>query len=321
MIINRSHLPWAFLIAAATLVICAIYLEIFRPGSIPRYIPVPDSLGTFPFGHRSVGATPLGIAYGTAAFLIFIFAALLGGRKKVRHWRIGRAESWMRAHIWLSILTVPLVALHCGLRSGPLITTGLLVLYAIVMISGFYGLALQQFLPTQMMDRLTHEVIYDQIPFLRKKLIEAAIELQEELAPSQPISGGSRRMPPLSASGPASVIALAVENPMAGEGRAALREVLEDEVLPYLRAAGRSRSRLGRRESMDNLFRVLRISVPEEFRAKVDKMQRWCEESRQMELQTVLQHWLHYWLFVHVPASILLLIWTAWHAVTGLFYY
>ncbi len=319
MIINRSHLPWALLVAGATLIFSAAYLEVFRPGLIPRYIPVPDSAGIFPFGHRSVGATPLGIAYGTTAFMIFIFAALLGVRKKVRHWRIGRAESWMRAHIWLSILTIPLVALHCGFHSGSPMTTGLLILYAVVMVSGFYGLALQQFIPRQMMDRLSHEVIYDQIPHLRKLLVASAIELREELAPRELVSAGPKGAGVFGAGGAAAEPLL--KDQEAEEARATLLKMLESDVLPYLRARRGSRSRLGRQQVSDNLFQLLRLSVAEQHRAKVDQMRRWCDERRQMDLQTLMQHWLHYWLLVHVPASLLLLIWTAWHALTGLFYF
>ena len=50
-------------------------------------------------------------------------------------------------------------------------------------------------------------------------------------------------------------------------------------------------------------------------------MQSWCDQRRQMDLQARMQHWLHYWLLVHVPASLLLLVWTGWHAVTGLYFY
>src|SRR5690348_81648 len=101
MVINRSHLPWILITVAATLVMGVIYTEVFHRGALPDYIPVPKSWGSMPPGRRSIGATPLGIFYGTAAFLIFIFAALLGARKKKRHWRIGSARAWMRAHIWL----------------------------------------------------------------------------------------------------------------------------------------------------------------------------------------------------------------------------
>jgi hypothetical protein len=288
---------------------------------IPHVIAVHESLGSPPFGHRSVGSTPLGIAYGTAAYAIFIFAALLGGRKKVRHWRIGRAETWMRAHIWLSILTIPLVLFHCGFRAGSTMTTGLLVLYSVVMASGFYGLALQQFLPRQMMDRLSHEVIYDQIPYLRKLLVGSALEFRNELGPRQPAAGGAGRGGETTFKESGTAAAVAVEDPKAQEARAALREMLENEVLPYLEARKGSRFRLARRQISDNLFRMARVSVSEEYRGKVDEMESWCDQRRQMDLQLSMQNWLHYWLLVHVPTSLLLLIWTGWHAITGLFYF
>ena len=315
MIINRSHIPWALLVIVATVVSAAIYLQLFRPGTIPQ-IPVPDSFGVRPFGHRSVGATPMGIVDGTIAFLIFVFAALLGARKKMRTWRIGRAEAWMRAHIWLSVLTVPLVLFHCGFRSGSAMTTGLLILYAVVMVSGFYGLALQQFLPRQMMDTLSHEVIYEQIPYLRRQLVESAIALRKELGrlEQEPVGAGR-------AAGSGGSSAEEVDDYIKVEARATVREMLEKSVLPYLRARKGMRTRLGRKQISDELFRILRAGVGEEYGAMVDEMQSWCNQRRQMDVQTTMQHWLHYWLLVHVPASLLLLVWTAWHAVTGLYFY
>jgi hypothetical protein len=318
MIINRSHIPWLLMVAIVTVLLSVMYIEVFRPGSIPNYLPAPASLGQRPFGHRSVGATPLGIVYGAAAFLIFIFAALLGGRKKVRHWRIGRAETWMRAHIWLTVLTIPLVLLHCGFHSGSIMTTGLLVLYGIVMLSGFYGLALQQVIPKQMMERLSREVIYDQIPYLRKMLAESATRLREELAAAQPPDATAPRIPSFAGGAAA---ALAVARPDIVETRVTLVEVLDRDVLPYLRSRAASRSKLRHRQISENIFRMLRLSVVEEYRTRVDEMRVWCDDRRQMDLQETMQHWLHYWLFVHVPLSMLLLLWTAWHAFTGLYYY
>jgi hypothetical protein len=317
MIINRTHLPWALLVFLAALLLSVMYLELFRPGLLPPYIPLPASAGIPPFGHRSVGATPLGIAYGTAAFFIFIFASLLSGRKKVRHWRIGRAEAWLRAHIWLPILTIPLVLFHCGFRAGSPMTTGLLVLYGVVMASGFYGLALQQYLPRQMMDSLSHEVIYDQIPYLRGLLVDSAIELRKKLA-RQP-AGSPPRTLAMAGGGPAGT--LAVENAQAEEVRATLLEMLENEVLPYLQARKGSRLRLGQQQVADSLFRMLAASVGEEYRAPAGQMQAWCDQRRQMDWQAMMQRRLHYWLFLHVPASLLLLIWTAWHALSGLIFY
>jgi len=79
------------------------------------------------------------------------------------------------AHIWLTILTIPLVLFHCGFRLGGLHTSILFWLYAIVMVSGFWGLAMQHFLPHLMMERLPREFVYEQIPNVRATMFEAAL--------------------------------------------------------------------------------------------------------------------------------------------------
>jgi hypothetical protein len=321
MIINRSHIPWALFTAIFTAILAVIYLQLFHPLLVPAllrpYFPLPASLGAPPFGHRSVGATPMGIAYGVAAFLVFVFAALLGARKKVRAWRIGRAETWMRAHIWLSVLTIPLVLFHCGFRPGSPMTTGLLILYAVVMLSGFYGIALQQFIPSQMMDNLSYEVIHDQIPYLRKRLVESAAQMRKDISTREPDFINAARNSALAEPGASAAVA----DQKAQEALTTLREMLETTVLPYLRARYPRRMRLSHRRISTELFRMLRAGVGESFHSAADDMERWCDQRRQMDLQLTMHGWLHYWLLVHVPASMLLLLWTAWHAISGLFFY
>src|SRR5207237_4121236 len=120
----------------------------------------------------------VGLTLGAIAFGIFIFAALLGVRKKLLRLHIGSVQSWMRAHIWLTLLTIPLVILHSGFRLGGPMTILLLLLYVIVMVSGIYGLILQHRMPRLMQERVPVETIYQQIPHVRAKLREAAEQLR-----------------------------------------------------------------------------------------------------------------------------------------------
>src|SRR5204863_8151813 len=106
---------------------------------------------------RSVVGTPLGIIFGSVAAAIFVFAALLGLRRKRPTLKVGRLQLWLKGHIWLTILTIPLVLLHCGFSSGSPMTQWFLALYAVVMLSGFYGLALQHFLPRVMKEQVPLE--------------------------------------------------------------------------------------------------------------------------------------------------------------------
>ncbi len=58
--------------------------------------------------HYSIGNSPLGLTYGIVSFGIFLFAVLLSVRRKYPLLPIGRVQYWLRAHIWLTILTIPL---------------------------------------------------------------------------------------------------------------------------------------------------------------------------------------------------------------------
>ena len=96
---------------------------------------------------------------------------------------------------------------------------------------------------------------------------------------------------------------------------------LEDQVLPYLHARRGYRFRLSDSGYSGDAFRFVKLSVAEAYYGRVDEIQAWCDQRRMLDLQTRLHHWLHAWLFVHVPFSFLLLILTAWHAFVTLFYY
>ena len=96
------------------------------------------------------GGSVVGLVYGIAAFACMLVVGLLGARRKVPTWRIGRAATWMKGHIWLGLLTLPLVLFHGGFAFGGPLTTVLMVLLCAVLASGIYGLVLQQFLPRVM---------------------------------------------------------------------------------------------------------------------------------------------------------------------------
>jgi hypothetical protein len=65
-------------------------------------------------------------------------------------------------------------------------TTFLIVLYAIVMVSGIYGLALQHQLPRIMKERLPAETVYEQIPHIRAQLFAAATKMRDSFKPNPP---------------------------------------------------------------------------------------------------------------------------------------
>ena len=82
------------------------------------------------------GGSAIGLTFGIAGYALMLFAGLLGARKKVPVWRLGRAQTWMRGHLWLGSLSLLLILFHGGFAfRGPL-TLVLMVLLFIVIGSG-----------------------------------------------------------------------------------------------------------------------------------------------------------------------------------------
>ena len=315
---NRAHVPWLIFVVLATLFATWLYLGNFAPNQLPAGLGLPRQLMQQPSQHRSVGGTPLGLTFGAVAFAIFIFAGVLGVRKKFVLWRIGTVQSWMRAHIWLTLLTVPLVILHSGFRLGGEMTTLLVILYLIVMVSGIYGLALQNRMPHMMMERLPSEIVSEQIPHIRSRLYVAAKKLREslKLAPVVAMEAVGARAGAMREH-PAGSTALAED----AVSEATLAEFLDRQVLPYLSARSGKRFPLGKARFSEDTFRFLQLRVAETYRARVAEIQSWCDERRMLDLQLKMHHWLHGWLFIHVPISFILIGLTGWHAFVTLFYY
>src|SRR6185369_10176110 len=165
MRIDRTHQPWMIgaivMFIAATIVYVVYALQ--TPGG-PR------------------GGTAIGLAFGIAGYAVMLFEGLLGARKKVPVWRLGRASTWMRGHLWLGLLTLPLILFHAGFAFRGALTAVLMVLLVIVVASGILGAILQHYLPRAITTRVPMETIYEEIPHVRAQLREEAEQLVGALA-------------------------------------------------------------------------------------------------------------------------------------------
>ncbi|MBL8758526.1 MAG: hypothetical protein JNK35_08865 [Phycisphaerae bacterium] len=130
MLIDDKQRPWATLFVVLALLATAIYFI-----DAPRHTAGPN------------GSTVVGLTFGILGFFLMLFCAFLGLKRRVPHWRLGRAQAWLRGHIWFGLLVSVLVAYHTGFRAlGPIGWTlwGFLVF---VTISGIVGLYIQQTVP------------------------------------------------------------------------------------------------------------------------------------------------------------------------------
>src|SRR5262249_23469148 len=130
-----------------------------------------------PWDHRPTGSSFSLFVFGILGGSICFFEFLLWPRKRWRVLRLGPTKVWMRAHIWLGLLAVPLLILHSGFYFRTLEATILLVLFLIVIISGVWGLIMQQIIPQRMLAEVPAETVYSQIEHVSNLLVEEADRL------------------------------------------------------------------------------------------------------------------------------------------------
>src|SRR5579863_5460956 len=126
------------------------------------------------------GASPPGLLFGIAGGLIILFEFALWPRKSryVRAWRLlGRTQHWMRAHIWLGLVSVPLVWMHTGFLWGGWLSTTFAVLYLIAIAAGFFGLFMRSIFPPLILNQIPAETIYSQIPHVCEMILEDSDDL------------------------------------------------------------------------------------------------------------------------------------------------
>jgi hypothetical protein len=281
------------------------------------------------------GGSAIGLLFGIIGFGFMIFAALLGARKRVPVWRIGRAQAWMRGHLWLGLLSLPLIFFHGGFHFGGTLTQILMWLLIITVVSGVFGAALQHFVPQVMTVEVPLETIYDEIGHVRSLLCEEADRAIEALCGSLGLSKGSPEdglraggfaaiRPIATAVGSAGSAAAVTAAPeillLTEEESAPLRSIYLQEIRPFLEHPEQRGQRLAVADKARSAFNSLRTLLPTPARPTLDDLQDICDEARQLVRQERLHRWLHGWLLVHIPLSLALILLGAVHAVMALRY-
>lgn len=295
MRIDQTHRPWVIATAALAIVSTVAYV-VYSVES--------------PAGPR--GGSAAGLTFGIAGYGLMLYAGLLGARKQVPTWRIGRAQTWMRGHLWLGLLSLLLILFHGGFAfRGPL-TLVLMLLFFIVIGSGILGAAIQHYVPSLMTSRVPLETIYEEIPHVRAQLREEADQLAAAIC--GPLDGAEPAEAEMLEPAAAQTTLLEIEY----DDRERFREVYLGKVRPYL--ANPESAELADPLRSGETFDALRRLLAEPAHAVLDDLENICEEEKQLTRQIRIYRWLHAWLLVHVPLSIALLVLGAVHAVMALRY-
>lgn len=264
------------------------------------------------------GGSAMGIIFGVLGYSFMVFAGLLGMRKKFPIWRIGRAQNWMRGHLWLGLLSFPLILFHSGfsLRGGAL-TSVLMALFVIVILSGILGAVLQHYMPRLITQQVPMETIYDQIDRVRGTLLGEADVLVSEL--SDPVKMQSIALQ----SDTEEIGAVSTVLRLELEATQELRDFFETLMRPYLAQVGKGVAPgnvlANAIESKQNFLR-LRTLMPKVVHSSINDLEDICEEKRELDRQSKLHKFLHGWLMVHIPLSLALVILGLVHAIGALRY-
>ena len=283
MLIDRTHTRWA--VVTLGLAVGALGLRFWLGGDRP------DGL---------TGGTTAGLWFGVAGSMLMIFAGLLSLHRRlpVRRW-LGSRQTWLRAHIWLGSLSAVLIYCHAGPRLGGPLEIALWVVLTITIVSGVLGLVVQAILPRLITQRIPFEAPYEQIAYLCLRMRQESDSALED----------ALKMPDLDASVGDELRAL-------HEGvRGFLAEVYDRE--SHFAEPWRAKplfERVRRTAKLDEAAKKTTLAQ------SIDRLERLCVERRQLGEQARMHFWLHVWLFLHIPITVVLLVLGAIHAVMSVYW-
>jgi hypothetical protein len=310
--IDKTQRGWA----AASLVMLALFTSAYVTYALEA-----------PEGPR--GGSTMGLMFGVSGFGFMIFAALLGARKRIPTWRLGRAQAWMRGHLWLGLLSLPMILFHGGFHFGGTLTSLMMWLLIVTVASGVFGAALQHYVPRVMTANVKLETIYDEIASVRMLLREEADSAVEAICGSLGL-GRTENGDVLRAGGFSATrvivprtggVALAVAEEkivLTEEETAPLKKFYLFEMRPFLEQPRQRGARLGDAERAHGAFAGLQTLMPQAAHATLEDLADICDEARQLVRQEQLHRWLHGWLLVHIPLSLALILLGTVHAVMAL---
>jgi hypothetical protein len=228
-----------------------------------------------------------GMTYGTVATAFMVGSALYAVRRRTVRLSVGTARGWQQFHVYGGTLFMLLTFMHAAFRvpTGPM-TTWLMVLSIWVFASGLLGVLIQKWIPRLLLP-LRVEALYDRIPELVDELREKADRLAGELP--APVRDFHRRF-------------------------------LEPEMrAPRNRLVYFINARAGR-EARAREFDLLRGIVSPEAGDRVRELEALYVTKLELDAHYTLQKALRWWLYSHVPPSLVLLALVALH-IFAVFYY
>jgi hypothetical protein len=233
-----------------------------------------------------------GLSYGIAAGLLLAVAGAYGLRRRsmktASRLGAGSASGWLTVHVYGGGLFLLLVLMHSGfaLPDG-WITWWLWGLSLWTVAGGLLGLALQRWIPRLLTSGLSVEAHYDRIPELTADIAERAAKLAADSPP-------------------------------------AIRGVYDRVVAPELDAPRRRPLYFfditgGIHDKLKE-FRYLSTFLSDDDRRSLEELETLYRTKLELDAHYTLQHPLRWWLYAHLPVSILLVGFVLLHLISVFLY-
>lgn len=312
------HIPWA-IISGAILI-----------GLVTWYVLASSQAGQWLGG----GSLP-GLVCGIVAGSVILFEMLLWPRKYWRKLRLFATKYWMVAHIWLGLISLPLAIVHCGFHLGGALPTWLMVLFILTILSGVYGLVLQNILPKMALKLLPGETIYSQIDYVSERNLEDIKGvLLASCGPRSLASEGDLPEEEPAMPRRSTIVVGRIREVGKSRGRTLQTETITaektdaeilwsalDTMEGFLRYGKKMGGPLGSAGEAQRWFSELRRVCEANSERALDAMEQAYELRKQFDLQRTLHHWLHAWIPIHIGLSVAVTVLLLVHIVTAIRYW
>ena len=233
-----------------------------------------------------------GLTYGALAAILMAGTGFLGVRRRMNRMALrlglGRAQPWLQFHIYGGTLAAVLMFMHTGFKiPHGVLTWWLWVLTIVTTASGLLGVFLQKWIPKILSSGLAIEVLYERIPELIVELREKANAVFQTC--TVPVKEFYRKE-----------VALALARP-------------QPRFIYYLDITGGIHTRVKQ-------FDYLRSLLPADEKEKLDQLQNFYKTKLEIDAHYTLQRTLRWWLFLHVPLSLVVLVLLGIHLLSVWYY-
>jgi len=240
-----------------------------------------------------MGGTPLGVALGFVALALLLLLLAFGIRKRAYRSTVGTLSGWLQAHIYLGVLVLVVVLLHAGFAFKDRVATAAFLCLLLVVLSGFVGVVAYSVFPRLLTD-------------VESNL--SAAEISEELNRL----GASMARLAAGKSGAFGKIYQRVEQE-ARPGWLAGWWILG-------RRIGRRVGSAGEGEAWEPLLKLVGTEERESLRNLLVLSRQHKELHLRLMRQQRYRNLMDFWLYLHLPLSLALIILVAAHVVAAFYY-